>query len=93
MQPYLIGTRFCVSVSLFLLFIISNLTLVCCLDNGAARTPPLGWTTWTSLGFNVNQDSVLEAADAMVSNGLLAAGYNYVLIDDGWQDCKTRVFS
>ena len=28
---------------------------------------------------------VRELADAMVSSGLFAAGYNYLLVDDGWE--------
>jgi hypothetical protein len=33
----------------------------------------------------VNDKLVRELADAMVSSGLFAAGYNYLLVDDGWE--------
>src|SRR5208283_1521583 len=55
------------------------------LDNGLARTPPMGWNSWNKIGCNVAEDSVKKAADAMVSSGMKAAGYQYIVIDDCWQ--------
>lgn len=46
--------------------------------------PPLGWNTWNTFGANINEQLILEAADAMVSSGLKDAGYEYVVIDDIW---------
>lgn len=53
------------------------------------ETPPMGWNSWNTFGFNINDKLVRETADAMVEKGLLEAGYNYLVIDDGWQ-AKTR---
>jgi alpha-galactosidase len=55
------------------------------LDNGLARTPPMGWNSWNKFGCNVSEDLIKQAADAMVSSGMKDAGYQYVVIDDCWQ--------
>lgn len=54
------------------------------LDNGLARTPPMGWNSWNSFHCDVSAKLVEETADAMVSSGMKAAGYVYVNIDDCW---------
>ncbi|WP_344057125.1 alpha-galactosidase, partial [Microbispora corallina] len=54
------------------------------LDNGLARTPQLGWNDWNSFGCNVSDSLIRQSADAMVSSGMAAAGYQYVNIDDCW---------
>ena len=48
------------------------------------NTPPMGWNTWNTFGGKINEKLIMESADAMVENGLLAAGYNYLVIDDVW---------
>ena len=53
-------------------------------DNGAARTPPMGWNSWNKFGCNVNEDLIKSMADGMVSSGMKDAGYQYVVIDDCW---------
>ena len=55
------------------------------LDNGVARTPPMGWNSWNKFGCDVSEDLIRQTADAMVSNGMRDAGYLYVVIDDCWQ--------
>ncbi len=55
------------------------------LDNGLARTPPMGWNSWNKFGCNVSGKLIREMADAMVSSGMKAAGYQYIVIDDCWQ--------
>ncbi len=47
--------------------------------------PPLGWNSWNFFGANISEKTVTETADAMVATGLKAAGYEYIIIDDGWQ--------
>jgi hypothetical protein len=34
-----------------------------------------------------NETALRAVADAMVSTGLAAAGYNYLWLDDGWPEC------
>lgn len=53
-------------------------------DNGLALTPPMGWNSWNKFGGNIDEWKIMAMADAMVSNGMKAAGYEYVNIDDNW---------
>ena len=55
------------------------------LDNGLARTPPMGWNSWNHFGCNVSEQLIKEAADAIVASGMRDAGYRYVVIDDCWE--------
>ena len=48
------------------------------------QTAPMGWSTWYAFGPAINETRVLQTADALVSSGLSALGYKYVLIDDNW---------
>jgi alpha-galactosidase len=54
------------------------------LDNGLARTPPMGWNNYNAYGLEVTEDVIRTAADRLVSTGLRDAGYVYVNIDDAW---------
>lgn len=51
---------------------------------GLAMTPPMGWNSWNTFAINIDEKLVKETADIMVSSGLAAAGYNYIVLDDGW---------
>jgi len=50
-----------------------------------AQTPPMGWNSWNKFACNVSEQLIRETADAMVSSGMQAAGYQYINIDDCWQ--------
>eukprot|EP00052_Salpingoeca_macrocollata_P011922 m.92005 g.92005 ORF g.92005 m.92005 type:complete len:455 (+) comp18261_c0_seq3:3-1367(+) len=54
------------------------------LDNGLGLTPPLAWSSWNFFANGVNESVVLETADALISTGLRAVGYEYVNIDAGY---------
>jgi hypothetical protein len=54
------------------------------LDNGAARTPPMGWSTWNKLRCKFNATVLLDVAAAMNSSGMVIAGYTSLNIDDCW---------
>ena len=53
---------------------------------GAANAsgPPMGWASWNTFAAKINYSVIKQQADAMVSSGLKAAGYQYVNIDEGW---------
>jgi alpha-galactosidase len=68
--------------AVYLLFFAAALPA---LDDGQARTPPMGWNSWNKIGCNVNEDAVKKAADGMVKTGMKDAGYQYIVIDDCWQ--------
>jgi alpha-galactosidase len=54
-------------------------------DNGLARTPPMGWNSWNKFAGRVDDATVRSIADAMAGNGMKAAGYLYINIDDTWE--------
>jgi alpha-galactosidase len=54
------------------------------LGNGLAVTPPMGWNDWNAYGCNVSESLVEATAQAMHADGMQAAGYQYVNIDDCW---------
>lgn len=46
--------------------------------------PPMGFNNWGRFETNINETIFIDAADAMSKNGLLAAGYNRLNLDDAW---------
>jgi alpha-galactosidase len=52
-------------------------------DNGRALTPPMGWTTWSSLQTNIDEDTIKAIARVQAAT-LKASGYIYVNVDGGW---------
>lgn len=46
--------------------------------------PPMGWNSWNTFTEYINEDLIKETVDAMKEQGLLEAGYEYVVIDDCW---------
>ena len=52
--------------------------------NGLALPPPMGWNSWNKFACNVNEATIRATADAIASNGMKGAGYQYVVIDDCW---------
>ena len=55
---------------------------------GLASTPPMGWNSWNCFRADINEDKIKSMADAMVSSGMNEAGYQYLVIDDGWMTKK-----
>jgi alpha-galactosidase len=55
-------------------------------DNGLAATPQMGFNNWnaTRCRAEFNASTVEGIADVLVSQGLKAAGYTYVNLDDCW---------
>lgn len=49
-----------------------------------ALTPPMGWNSWNTFEVNINEDLIKKTADIIVSSGLKDAGYEYIVLDDGW---------
>ncbi|MFG2825695.1 NPCBM/NEW2 domain-containing protein [Kitasatospora sp. NPDC048365] len=56
------------------------------LTNGLALTPPMGWNSWNKMRCMPTEQAVRDIADTIVATGLRDAGYEYVNIDDCWQD-------
>ncbi len=51
---------------------------------GLALTPPMGWNSWNTFGTDINEKLVRDIADAFITLGLKDAGYEYIVLDDGW---------
>ena len=55
------------------------------LDNGLARTPPMGWNSWATYELKINEGLIRATADAMAGSGMKDAGYEYIIVDAGWK--------
>lgn len=52
--------------------------------DGLAMTPPMGWNSWNTFETQIDEKLVMETAGIMVASGMKAAGYTYIVLDDGW---------
>ena len=73
---------------LFLLLFLTSLNVFAQKFEGLALTPQMGWNSWNKFGTDINEQMVKEMADALVSTGLRGAGYNHILLDDGWMEME-----
>ncbi|QAA34453.1 glycoside hydrolase family 27 protein [Clostridium manihotivorum] len=59
------------------------------------KTPPMGWNSWNTFGWEISEDLIKGIADVFVEQNLKAAGYEYIVIDDCWskkqRDSKGRL--
>ena len=53
-------------------------------DNGVCLTPPMGWSSWNTFQNKIDEEMILETADAMKKSGLADLGYKFINIDDCW---------
>ena len=51
---------------------------------GDRMCPLMGWSSWNTFGVDISEEIILDVARALATNGLKAAGYRYVNIDDGF---------
>ncbi len=51
---------------------------------GLAQTPPMGWNSWNTFETNINEQLVKDIADKFEEHGFKEAGYEYIVLDDGW---------
>ena len=49
-----------------------------------APLPPMGWNTWNTFQTNINEDILKGVVDTYISSGMRDAGYQYLVLDDGW---------
>ena len=49
-------------------------------------TPLMGWSSWNTFALDISEEIIVGVAQTMATNGLKAAGYVYVNIDDGFFD-------
>jgi alpha-galactosidase len=58
------------------------------LTNDLALTPPMGWNSWNYFQCGVNETIIKAMADAVATNGMRLAGYQFINIDDCWQTTR-----
>ena len=76
------------------LIILSVSQLAHGLENGLARTPPMGWLAWERFRCNtdcandphncISERLFRQMADLVVSDGYQEVGYSYINVDDCW---------
>lgn len=49
-----------------------------------AKSPIMGWSSWNHFHINIDENIIKGQADAMVSTGMIDAGYQFINIDDGF---------
>lgn len=54
------------------------------MDQKIGFLPPMGWNSWNTFTWDINEELVKKVADTMVEQGYREAGYEYVVIDDCW---------
>ena len=57
-----------------------------------AATPPMGWNSWNVYGTDIDETKLLRIADAIVESGMRDVGWEYVMLDDGWQRVRGSRF-
>lgn len=72
----------------------SFLALATAMNNGVARTPPMGWLAWERFRCNtdcktfpdtcIGEKLFMEQAERLAKDGWAAVGYDLVHIDDCW---------
>ncbi|KAG5324657.1 NAGAB acetylgalactosaminidase, partial [Acromyrmex heyeri] len=77
-----------------LCLLLSLVTLAPALENGLARTPPMGWLAWERFRCNTDckndpdnciSDRLFRTmTDIVVAEGYAAVGYEYINVDDCW---------
>lgn len=68
----------------FVVLLILSISLNAQKAENLALTPPMGWNSWNTFGTDINEQLVKDIADAFVDLGLKDAGYDYLVLDDGW---------
>lgn len=78
----------------FIILLFSYFKCTFSLDNGLAKTPPMGWMAWERFRCNtdcttdpqncISEKLFIEMAEIMAKEGYKEAGYQYVSIDDCW---------
>lgn len=64
-------------------------------ENGAALTPPMGWSSWNAFRNTIDEDLLLDVAHAMKESGLVDAGIPILILTiagNRQSGTKTRSF-
>lgn len=79
---------------IFVLSTLLSIVHIQGLENGLARTPPMGWLSWERFRCNtdcendpdncISESLFRTMSDLVVSEGYAAVGYDYINVDDCW---------
>ncbi|WP_030434905.1 glycoside hydrolase family 27 protein [Actinoplanes subtropicus] len=83
-RPWRAALALAVGVASAPLFALALAQPAHALNNSLALTPQMGFNDWNAYGCNVSESLIKATALAMHNNGMQAAGYQYVNIDDCW---------
>ncbi|HVV00022.1 MAG TPA: glycoside hydrolase family 27 protein [Verrucomicrobiae bacterium] len=78
-------TRFCCWCCLLLGLLAPSYGISAPPSARLALTPPMGWNSWNAFRLNIDDATIRAQASALVQTGMKAAGYEYVVIDGGWE--------
>ena len=56
------------------------------LNNGLGLVPQMGWNTWNKFACDIDEQLIYSTVDQIKALGLADLGYNYVNLDDCWQE-------
>ena len=56
-----------------------------CAPNKMTLTPILAWNAWSVFGEYVTARDIAKQVDWMIESGLVARGWQYIIVDDTWQ--------
>ena len=59
-------------------------------NNSLGATPLMGWSNWSYIGNDPTTAKIEAQAAAMKNSGLLAAGYQYINVDDFYYLCNSN---
>jgi alpha-galactosidase len=76
--------RLLVSAALLLAGLIAAPSPIAAAAPPLSPTPPMGFNNWARYECGVTEAIMVRNADALVSTGLAAKGYNTVTVDDCW---------
>ncbi|CAF3756226.1 unnamed protein product [Adineta steineri] len=87
-------TEYVLEYFIISIYLCSYYKQVNSLENGLLRQPPMGWLTWQRFRCVTDCDAfpdtciseklIRTQAQLLVQGGYLAAGYEYIIIDDCW---------
>jgi alpha-galactosidase len=72
------------SITSFLFAAMAATSLASVQSPEVSPRPPMGFNNWARFMCELNETLFVETADAMAQNGLLAAGYRSINLDDCW---------
>ncbi|KAK7604898.1 hypothetical protein V9T40_006084 [Parthenolecanium corni] len=78
-----------------LILFLAGIRVINSLANDVAQKPPMGWSSWhaygcescTSISDNqcLTEASIKDVVNTMTDDGFTTAGYEFIILDDGWQ--------